>query len=272
MPANSANSALATLDTLKLLLASVALIVCATGQALVFKSVAYPLGPYPYFILITVSSAFVPIFFAVVLYINCFSGGFQEAQTTWAFKKHFMVIGALNALNGIFIIFANPYVAGVLQTLLSQAAIPFTMALAVVYVGTKFSCWEYLGAFIIFGGLAVEIAPSLSHGGSLSAGTSTTWAAVFLIGQLPSAVGSIYQEMAFREAKCNVIYMMAWSSLAQARPLLLPTNSLLTTLTMVSCTGRSAPTGCSHQLHSPHRRDRRRLFARATKRYDVCGG
>lgn len=83
---------MATLDGLKLLAASTMLILCATGQAIVFKSVAYAgLGPYPYFILITVSSAFVPIFFMMVMYIDCFSGGFQEAQTTLRFKKHFMV-------------------------------------------------------------------------------------------------------------------------------------------------------------------------------------
>jgi hypothetical protein len=90
-------------------------------QAVCFKAVGYPLGPYPYFILIVVSSAFVPIFFAVVFYIKVFSGGFVEEQTSWKFKRHFMVIGALNALNGIFIIFSNPYVSGVLQAMLSQA-------------------------------------------------------------------------------------------------------------------------------------------------------
>ena len=88
----ASSTALVTLEGLKLCMASLALIIFATSQAIVFKSVAYAgLGPYPYFILITVSSAFVPIFFAVVLYINCFSGGFQEAQTTLRFKKHFMV-------------------------------------------------------------------------------------------------------------------------------------------------------------------------------------
>lgn len=114
------------------------------------------------------------------------------------------------------------------------------MLLAVTCVGTRFSRLEYLGALVIFAGLAVDIGPSVVQGSSLSSGTKASWAVVFLAGQVPAAAGSIYQalsrrfcckslrlelvtllsstlqEIAFREAKCNVIYMMAWSSLAQA--------------------------------------------------------
>ena len=158
-------------SNLTLIAACLALILFATSQAVVFKAVGYPLGPWPYFILITVSSAFVPIFFGVVAYINTFSGGFHEAQTTLRFKRHFGVIGALNALNGIFIIFANPYVSGVLQTMLSQASIPFTMALATLVLGTQFSWVECSGAIVIFAGLGVDMAPSFFQGESLSKGT-----------------------------------------------------------------------------------------------------
>jgi hypothetical protein len=42
------------------------------------------------------------------------------------------------------------------------------------------------------------------------------WAVVFALGQLPAALCSIYQERAFTKGvRINVVYMMAWSSLAQ---------------------------------------------------------
>jgi len=238
-------------DGIQLALVCMALILCATAQSLCFKSIGYTLGPYPYFILIAVSSAFVPIFFGIVLYIDLFSGGFVEAQTSWKFKRHFGVIGVLNALNGIFIIFANPYVSGVLQTMLSQvtsplialkmyfttfninhifiqlfyfvyhqASIPFTMGLSVIMIGSRFQILEYTGAVVIFIGLLVMIAPSIHNSRELGEGTDLKWAAVFLFGQIPAALGSVYQESAFKESKCNVVYMMAWSSLAQALVLL----------------------------------------------------
>jgi hypothetical protein len=94
------------------MLFSVMLVICGTMQAVTFKRAGYSLGPYPYFILISVSLSFVPLLFAVVAYVHWRAGGFVGDQTSWAFKKHFAVIGALNALNGVQVIFSNPHVPG----------------------------------------------------------------------------------------------------------------------------------------------------------------
>ena len=52
-------------------------------------------------------------------------------------------------------------------------------------------------------------------GGTDISQTRPFWALVFVCGQLPAALGAVYQEHVFREAKVNVVYMLAWASLFQ---------------------------------------------------------
>jgi hypothetical protein len=83
------------------LLYSVLTIFSASMQAVAFKSAGYALGPYPYFILLAVSFAFVPVFFLGVLFINHY-GTILPAARKFEYKKAFALIGFLNGLNGIF--------------------------------------------------------------------------------------------------------------------------------------------------------------------------
>merc|ERR1711907_83751 len=200
----------------QLAICSLLLVLAASGQAVSFKSVGYPMRPYPYFILLSVSWSFVPILFGLVFYIHRYSGGFEQEQTTLRFKLKFVVIGIFNAFNGVLVIFSNPYVGGVLQTMLLQAAIPFTMAVSVLTLKARYNVVHYVGVGLIFGGIFIYIAPNLNNGDSITGDSKLKWVLVFLLSQVPQALQSVYQESAFRGCKCNVIYMMAWSSLAQA--------------------------------------------------------
>ena len=214
---------------------SILTITSASMQAVTFKSAGYALGPYPYFILLCVSFAFVPIFFLGVFIINYY-GTILPAARSWSYKKSFALIGLLNGLNGVLIIFSNPHVSGVAQSTLSQFVIPLTLSLSVCILRSSFSKMMYMGAFIILCGVGLELSPSfvtstsppspallLSSGsGSGSGGSGGWWAVVFALGQLPAALCSIYQERAFTQGvRINVVYMMAWSSLAQFLSLVL---------------------------------------------------
>merc|ERR1712166_360443 len=64
-------------NRVQLVVCSVLLVLAASGQSVCFKSLGYPMRPYPYFILLFVSWSFVPILFALVMYIHIFSGGFD---------------------------------------------------------------------------------------------------------------------------------------------------------------------------------------------------
>ncbi len=244
-----------TKRNLLVLLYSVLTIASASLQAVSFKKAGYSLAKYPFFILLVVSFAFVPIFFSLVLYIELAAQGFVAEVRTWAYKKHFMVIGLLNGLNGILIIFSNPHVAGVVQSTLSQVVIPVTLSLSVAYLGASFSKMMYAGALIICCGVALELSPSISaalqhhpNSAAAAAGPSSSgfWALVFLLGQVPAALCSIYQEQAFTQGvRVNVVLMMAWSSLAQFIFLVLAVP-----LDWIPGFGSTTPSGFTDEMHN----------------------
>ena len=74
---------------------------------------------------------------------------------------------------------------------------------------------------------------------------------------MPAAMGSIYQEIAFKEAKCNVIYMMAWSSLAQAISPSPPRATLPFSASAWPGAGVSLARRGADQPHPWHGRERR---------------
>lgn len=197
----------------------------ASLQAVAFKLTAYALGPFPYFILLCVSFAFVPIFFCGVFGIERYAK-IAAAAKTWKYKKAFMLIGLLNGINGVLIIFSNPHVPGVTQSVLSQAVIPLTLGLSVLILRMRFSKMMWLGGFIILCGVGIELSPSFfptpqtlsasSQSVSSSEPSNQWWSVAFALGQVPAALCSIYQEQAFTQGvRINVVFMMAWSALAQ---------------------------------------------------------
>tara|TARA_B100000780_G_C21088559_1_gene438619 strand:- start:99 stop:1523 length:1425 start_codon:yes stop_codon:yes gene_type:complete len=199
-----------------ILLYSILTIASASLQAVAFKNAGYALGPYPYFILLAVSFAFVPIFFIGVALIQKY-GQILKAAQSFEYKKAFAVIGVLNGMNGILIIFSNPHVSGIAQSTLSQFVIPLTLTLSVVILRASFSKLMWFGAVIIMSGVMIELSPTFSSTAVINkTNNNGWWAVVFALGQLPAALCSIYQERAFTKGvRINVVYMMAWSSLAQ---------------------------------------------------------
>jgi len=215
------------MPSLLVLLYSILTIVSASMQVVAFKSAGYALGPYPYFILLSVSFAFIPIFFLGVLCINHY-GTILPAARKFEYKKAFAMIGLLNGLNGILIIFSNPHVSGVAQSTLSQFVIPLTLSLSVCILRASFSKLMYFGAFVIMCGVGLELSPTFISpktflGGNVGGASGNGWwSVVFALGQVPAALCSIYQEQAFTKGvRINVVYMMAWSSLAQFISLLI---------------------------------------------------
>ena len=192
---------------------AILLILSQTMQVVSFKKAGYSFGPYPYMILVFVAAVFVPIFSIAAAVISFCGGGFVPEITTWRFKLHYCVIGVFNALNGILIIFSNPHVAGILQSILAQAVIPFTLLLSIVWLRTKFAWFQYLGAAIVVGGVIVSLVPSfesddsrnnssesgvVQHDGAFISTASPSepsrpsqevlWAIVFCMGQVPQSL------------------------------------------------------------------------------------
>ena len=135
-------------------------ILSAALQSVSFKKAGYSLMSFPYIILLVVAFSFIPILFLFVFYIDKTYGILKESKTVEV-KKTFAVLGFLNALNGVLIIFQNPHVSGIVQSALAQAVIPTTLVLSVLILKVSFSKFQYIGAFVVFVGIFVEFIPYL---------------------------------------------------------------------------------------------------------------
>mmetsp|Transcript_99820 Transcript_99820/g.310936 ORF Transcript_99820/g.310936 Transcript_99820/m.310936 type:complete len:427 (-) Transcript_99820:313-1593(-) len=192
------------------------------AQRVTFKFLGYTLGPYPYFVLLSISGVFVPIFALICIAIVVTTGGFLAETRTWHCLGVNAVIGCFNALQGAGMVFANPHVPGHLQALLQQGVIPFTFATSLLTIGAHFSWQQYLGVLLIVVGVCVQLGPDLLAAGAEDAAQAPgAWASLFLLAQLPVALSAVLQERAFSKRPVNVFYMMFWASLAQFGTLLL---------------------------------------------------
>jgi len=196
---------------------SILTIVAAALQAVSFKKAGYSLQKFPYVILLVVAFSFIPILFIFVVYIDRTYGILKESKT-YEVKKTFVILGFLNAANGILIIFSNPHVSGIVQSALAQTVIPMTLILSVFYLQASFNKFQYLGALVVFIGVFIEFIPYLTdnnHDNFGNASSKPFFVLTFCLGQLPASFSGVYQENAFSKTRVNVVYMMAYSSLAQ---------------------------------------------------------
>ena len=198
------------LQHLVVALLSVLVIAFGSLQVVAFKRAGYSLGPYPYFILLSVGGSFVPLLAiaAAFQYLRPVRG-FSAATLSRRSLLAYAVIGALNGTNGVLTIFSVPFVGGVSQSILAQLVIPLTLLLSWIVLNTRFGYVQLIGAAVIVGGVAIEVVPPLvslletrsgGGGGSSSSSTSTSspwWMLVFAAGQVPQALNGVYQELAF---------------------------------------------------------------------------
>lgn len=99
------------------------------------------------------------------------------------------------------------------QALLSNAIIPFTMILAYFWVKERFSKWQILGASTIMAGVSVAMIPTFTSGESSN--NQAVFVFLFFLNNLPSAVSSVYKEVAFNDVEMDVNFLQAWVALWQ---------------------------------------------------------
>lgn len=193
----------------------------SVGQRVTFKNLGYALGPYPYFILLFISAAFVLIFAVICTGIVAATGGWLPETRTWRRVGIYCMVGCCNGLQGAAMVFANPHVPGYLQALLQQAVIPFTLIVSVIALSAGYSCRQKIGVMLITVGIALQLLPEAFAAKPTEGHVSVMWSFVFLMGQLPVAAGAVLQEKEFQTVKVNVFHMMFWASAAQLWMLLM---------------------------------------------------
>jgi drug/metabolite transporter (DMT)-like permease len=183
---------------------------------------------YAWFLSQLSTIVYVPVFFGLVWYNSHLITPEMKAFP----QKSFFYMGAFDALGGLLSMIGGVHTSGSLQALLSNAIIPFTMGLSRMWLGERFSRWQILGASVILAGVSLAMVPSFfssdDEDGSSGGSSSSLFIFLFFLNNLPSAVSSVYKDVAFNNVEMEVNYLQAWVALWQLvfGFLLIPLNTL----------------------------------------------
>ena len=104
----------------------------------------------------------------------------------------FAVLGFLDAVQSILQFFSDSHVPGATQQLLQQAVIPITMIASILFLKTKYSMGQYIGATVIVLGIFIDIIPAFSDPES-DLYAPISWTLIFLFSSLPFALSYLYK-------------------------------------------------------------------------------
>jgi drug/metabolite transporter (DMT)-like permease len=73
------------------------------------------------------------------------------------------------------------------------------MVISFFWLGRRYNLYQLLAVLIILLGLGIAIYPAIRGAGGVHQIGSVFWDGIFLMGSLPAAVYTVYQEKAFEE-------------------------------------------------------------------------
>eukprot|EP00760_Papus_ankaliazontas_P028081 PhM_4_TR3520/c0_g1_i1/m.16868 len=183
-------------------------------QALFLRKSGIALPEYSYFILWSTVIPFLIAFWIAFLVLRAVGRiKKEECHLPW---NVCIPIGTFTALNGFFMLFANPHVPGTLQALLGPAivTIPMTMVLSFFYLRKRFNKFQLISCTVIFVGLVISILPDLKKDNFSNVPKNKipqiVWDLIFFLGSAPLSMATVLQENVFvGKSETSVCYMMA---------------------------------------------------------------
>eukprot|EP00741_Cyanophora_paradoxa_P004522 tig00000808_g4391.t1 len=194
----------------KLLGYLVLMIFFGSVNRITFKLMLDSMKNYPFFLNQLTSFVYLPIFFSWC-WSQMYMGKFPMEQTRFP-KRRFLIMGLLDAVQGVCVTFAGSAVSLAMQPLLGQGIIPTTMLLSYIFLKVRFRLLQYAGALTIFAGIVVSLYPALSAGpagGSGAGSRALFFEILFFCGNIPSALSTVYKEIVFKEDDIDVMYMVS---------------------------------------------------------------
>ncbi|CAE7917889.1 crtp3, partial [Symbiodinium sp. KB8] len=143
-------------------------------------------------------------------------------------KYKFAIMGCLDSLSGIMQVLSIALINnGSLVTLLMQSAIPFSMIISRLVLGTRYTAAQYSGAAVVVMGLVIVLLPSFIHPAEGGGKNTIVWCIVLMLSCVPMALSSVYKEMNLDDVDIDVVYLNGWVAIFQlvaAVPLLYPSG------------------------------------------------
>ena len=194
-------------NTKLLILSFVLMIFVGLGNKVFQKLQTLPMYNYPNYLNLMTTFIYIPVSFAYIIPMAR-KGYIDEEQMNMS-KRPFFVMGLLDAIAGIMQIFAATYLDGPLLILLSQAAIPVSMAISSYLIKAKYSYMQYLGAVVVAIGIAVVLLPSITGEGNV------LWSVMMILSTIPMALSSVYKEIALGDQQLDPIFLNGWIAVFQ---------------------------------------------------------
>jgi len=203
-----------------LMISFAALVVVGLGNKVFQKLQTIPMYNYPYFLNLFTTFIYIPLSFAYVWPMMFWGKAITQEQRAIPWYK-FAIMGCLDGIAGMMQSFAVNYIpSGGLIILLTQAAIPISMAISKPLLKAKYNLQHYLGAVIVVIGIVVVLIPTFtskeqSGQGDESSGTILMWCGVLIVSCVPMTLSSVYKEKALGETEIDVVYLNGWVAVYQ---------------------------------------------------------
>lgn len=167
---------------------TIMLLITSVGNTVYFKRMTNAMPNYGWYLTMLSTVIYVPFFAALA--------GSGVLQTKQELISKFLVMGICDGLSGTLMVLGGVHTSGTLQVLLSQVVIPFTMVASVSMIGKRYHPLQQVGAAVIVLGIVLAKAGGSSH--SDSSNNELVFNVLFIISIVPSALSSVFKEVAFR--------------------------------------------------------------------------
>ena len=174
---------------------------------------------FPFFIF-AISACAIGVFFGsvalVVRYTTSLITAEQRAVPVWFFA----VIGLLSSLNGLLLLFSNPHVSGITESLFGPTVvtIPLSLLASWALLRRRYSLLQIGCVLIILGGLVVAFWPTIQGSSSSSSSgsdSSVWWTVCWISGSLPLVGATIFQEKVLSDVELDLSYMLGFVGVFQ---------------------------------------------------------
>jgi drug/metabolite transporter (DMT)-like permease len=128
-------------------------------------------------------------------------------------QRKVAVMGFLDGFAGFLSAVGGAYTAGNMQTLLTQTIIPWTLVFSYLFLGTRYSSVQCVGALSIMLGAATAIVPQMLAGPAAPAaggGGGAQWVglAIFCCSVLPQSFSNVYKERTMQSVGGVDVYFL----------------------------------------------------------------
>jgi len=205
---------------------SAATLLVAVGLTVWQKKLAHLVPQHMFAVSFLATFLLTPGFF-VLLWLDPATPA-QQANAKKFPLARFLLMAVFDTLQMSLVMFASAKTPGQLQAILGKAAIPFSMLAKLLLLGVKPSLAQVVGCALIIAGAAAATG-NVATLMSATSGQGDLWYyLLFLLSNLPAALGAVYKGVAMEDFDINDYYLNGWCTLFQCglSLVLLPLNSL----------------------------------------------